>query len=174
VDPPDNVVMDFAAHGVTERYWETCLGLDKSRDIVGSFCGDEVALPCEGDVGKICRLGSGLDFRVLRARPPLEWSLNTPAKSHRDRQSESVRFTSVPFKLYPGRSPVTSASTTRSPLSYIRSPTALTMTLEKVSANKVYDGVLTKYRFKVSSLSPACSLVFQLDNLYSRAPRWEG
>ena len=55
--------MVFAAHGVAERYWVTCLGLDKSSVvIVGSFCGDGVALSCEGRVEEIGSLGSGSGF----------------------------------------------------------------------------------------------------------------
>ena len=46
------------------------------------------------------------------------------------------------------------------------------MALEKVSANKVYNGVLTKYKFKVRSLSPIYALPFQLGD--RRALRWEG
>jgi hypothetical protein len=42
-------------------------------------------------------------------------------------------------------------------ISYINRPgaPALAMGLERLSANRVYDGVLTKYRFKVRLLSPA-------------------
>lgn len=36
------------------------------------------------------------------------------------------------------------------------------MVLEKVSANKVYDGILTKYKFKVRSLPLTYFLPFQL------------
>ena len=63
VYPPDNDVMDFAAHGVAERYCATCLESDKSSVvIVGYFWGDGVVLSCKGGADEIRGLGLDLGF----------------------------------------------------------------------------------------------------------------
>ena len=48
------------------------------------------------------------------------------------------------------------------------------MALEKVTANKVYDGVLTKYKFKVCLSSSIYLLAFQLGGCDPRVLRWVG
>ena len=46
------------------------------------------------------------------------------------------------------------------------------MVLETVSANMVYDGILTKYKFKVRSLSLASRFTLRHDDRDSRAQHW--
>jgi hypothetical protein len=57
-------------------------------------------------------------------------------------------------------------------ISHLGSTKATSMALEKVSANKVYDGVLTKYKFKVRSFPSIYFLSFQLGDCDSRVLRW--